>query len=1132
MTRWLLYRFAPFYFLLISTLVGLMLLSSETGLNWLWQRAQSYIPEHLQIERLQGRLLGHIQISGLQYRDESMSLHIEQLLFDWSPWALLEGQLGIQDISIVGVRYEQYNTAQEPETKTPLPDTLPKLFNIALNQARIRKLLIVKDNKNVFQLNSAAFKGNIRGNKLRLEISQWDAVETGSWQATLDAKLRQQDFTIHELMLSSPNYDRLSLKLAGQCAWPSLLCSAAVDWEHLRWPLHQPQFSSQRGSIQANNTQAEPIIHIAADLQGVQLPKSEISAQARLPMGKKQWALKANWQALGTTKTQESAQLEVVGQYQIDSTEFDAQIQFKALDLSWWLADWPSELDGKLALDGAFWQSLRLNSKHAEVHGSLRGQAFRTQLSGQWKDMKDWSLPQAKIEWAGNQLTASLRRRSTWNGAVSVKAPRLDKLDPQFSGALTAQVALSGTRDIPDARWVIDGEELQLGDLSLAKINSEGQFSDSNLSLSLIAKELIGQGLQLSKFQLKAQGSPAHADAEIVVQEARGEGRIALVSRWQQKQQQLDLQLQSGEWQLGPAPRMQKHAWALASGGNIQWLAGKLRVEPQCWSSQKSSSCLQAQWDGENLSGEYSLDAYRLSRLQTQLPEGSQLRGDANIKLVIAPSPLQQLQSNLTLNTSAINLSIIQGEDRIPALHLFPGQLQAEFQGTQGQAHWDFPTHSDERKGLYGNVRIAEKGELSGRINVLLDDLTLVSALSSEVLQSSGKLDGQFQLAGQLDAPQITGQMAIDDGQLDLDRPNLQIKQVQMKFVSNQQQGLQLVGSAQSGEGSLSVEGQWQWLAPKSPLSLSLKGENFLAVDTADAKILISPDLKLQAELPDIRLSGRITIPQAQIQPRELNQRSAVAVDADQVIVGAKRNIEQALQITSSVELVLGEDVEFEGLGLTSDLRGRLSTRMKPGQVATGTGELSLVNGRYKAYGQDLRIERGKLIFSGGPLTEPGLDIKAFRQATADIRAGVVVRGPIKKPLVSLYSQPNMRETDQLSYLVLGRAAEAENDNDQAALNNAALALGLKGSDFLAKRFKTKLGLDEVSIGTQPGESSTQASLVLGKYLNPDIYISYGIGLFEPIYTFKLRYRLSQSWSLQTESGIESGGDLFFTIER
>ena len=46
-----------------------------------------------------------------------------------------------------------------------------------------------------------------------------------------------------------------------------------------------------------------------------------------------------------------------------------------------------------------------------------------------------------------------------------------------------------------------------------------------------------------------------------------------------------------------------------------------------------------------------------------------------------------------------------------------------------------------------------------------------------------------------------------------------------------------------------------------------------------------------------------------------------------------------------------------------------------------GRGELSVIEGRYEAYGQKLDINRGRLLFDASPLDDPGLDIEARRRS-------------------------------------------------------------------------------------------------------------------------------------------------------
>ena len=187
----------------------------------------------------------------------------------------------------------------------------------------------------------------------------------------------------------------------------------------------------------------------------------------------------------------------------------------------------------------------------------------------------------------------------------------------------------------------------------------------------------------------------------------------------------------------------------------------------------------------------------------------------------------------------------------------------------------------------------------------------------------------------------------------------------------------------------------------------------------------------------------------------------------------------------------------------------------------------------YQAYGQDLAIDTGRLIFGGGPIINPAVDLSASRTPREDIKVGVQVRGPLDSPSLNLYSSPPMNQEAQLSWLVLGRPLDdGTGDAERQAVASAALALGLKGTDFIAGKLSNKLGIDEISIGSKPGETADQARFTIGKYLSPKLYVSYGVGLFQPGYSVQMEYDIGSGFKLATETGVESGGDLIYTIER
>ena len=97
-------------------------------------------------------------------------------------------------------------------------------------------------------------------------------------------------------------------------------------------------------------------------------------------------------------------------------------------------------------------------------------------------------------------------------------------------------------------------------------------------------------------------------------------------------------------------------------------------------------------------------------------------------------------------------------------------------------------------------------------------------------------------------------------------------------------------------------------------------------------------------------------------------------------------------------------------------------------------------------------------------------------------------------------------------------------------MGHAALALGLAGGDTLARTVGDRFGLDEFRV--ESNDTGDQASLVIGSYLSPKMYVSYGVGMMDAINTINLRYQLSHRWKLEVESGEFTSADVFYTIER
>jgi autotransporter translocation and assembly factor TamB len=55
---------------------------------------------------------------------------------------------------------------------------------------------------------------------------------------------------------------------------------------------------------------------------------------------------------------------------------------------------------------------------------------------------------------------------------------------------------------------------------------------------------------------------------------------------------------------------------------------------------------------------------------------------------------------------------------------------------------------------------------------------------------------------------------------------------------------------------------------------------------------------------------------------------------------------------------------------------------------------------------------------------------------------------------------------------------------------------------------------------------------MLGSYLSPGLYVALGVGLFETGNTLRITYDITDRWQIVTDTGVYTGADLLYKIER
>jgi translocation and assembly module TamB len=229
------------------------------------------------------------------------------------------------------------------------------------------------------------------------------------------------------------------------------------------------------------------------------------------------------------------------------------------------------------------------------------------------------------------------------------------------------------------------------------------------------------------------------------------------------------------------------------------------------------------------------------------------------------------------------------------------------------------------------------------------------------------------------------------------------------------------------------------------------------------------------------------------------------------------------------VDVSLGDDVELSAYGLNANLTGDMRIRQKSPNPPQLGGEIAVVDGIYKQYGQNLEAN-GQILFVG-PVNQTRLAIDAVRKIEAEDRvAGLRIQGTVESPEIVLFTEPADKPQDSiLSYIVLGRDINETSDQEANLLATAALALTVRGGRSIAGGVASALGVQDFAFETRGKGDDTE--LIVSGRLNDRLLLRYGRSVFEPLSTLYLRYDLTKKLYLEAaQSSLEQAVDLFYSF--
>ena len=483
--------------------------------------------------------------------------------------------------------------------------------------------------------------------------------------------------------------------------------------------------------------------------------------------------------------------------------------------------------------------------------------------------------------------------------------------------------------------------------------------------------------------------------------------------------------------------------------------------------------------------------------------------------------------------------------------------LNTQLDASQAQADADIVLSFEVAGELALDLSISDplgRGGLSGELSAQALSLAPYRPLVVGMDRLEGDLNGRIQIAGTTSQPDLQGQLALRN--LSVHGPDIpiDIKDGELVVAFDGEQG-DINGFVAAERGRLNITGDAYLPADddwRIGVDVNATQEPLLIVLPQFGRLEAAPDIRIRVTPDRLQVRGNVDLPWARLEVGDL-PASAVSPSSDEVIITerddreAERLAQQraangepsaadelsqsGMDIDVLITLTLGRDMQISAYGLNSDLGGTLEIRQGSGALQL-FGDVNLINGRFKAFSQDLLIRRGQLIFSGPPGL-PILDFEAIRnpEITEDeVIAGLRVSGNAEEPNLLIFSEPAMDETRALSYLLRGRAPDAAGGGIDSALTTALIGMSLGKTGGAVGSIGEAFGISDLTLDTTGAGDNSQVALT--GQLTDDIRISYGVGIFSPIAELTLRYTLWRNLYVQAVSGANQAVDLIYTFTR
>lgn len=933
------------------------------------------------------------------------------------------------------------------------------------------------------------------------DVGRFDpAVFTAGWPAgtpvngTVQAAWSEDKVQLTDVRLRVPDTGQ-TVDATGLIDLDRGVVDVDLDWQNLQWPIdaENANYRSEFGRI-----------NVAGKPESWTLDGRIAFATAELPQGVFQLSDKDSKEDVAVT-LQESRVLggSVAGlvtyRWQ-DRGQWSAQLAAENIDIGPLAPAWPGRISTEFVASG-LQEPMRVDVAIERLNGVIRGRQVEGEGGIRYTN-GNLSVEQLRITSGNSLLQANGSLQSDGGLDFSIEVDSLADFYPAAAGSLEADGNVSLAGEFPALRMNMQGQDLTWREYHLQELTlvSKDAQSGAGIEVDADGQELTIGERQVERFAIELAASETRQRLGVEASMDDKQVEILLDGKFEDWRKPFE-STWSGELQSMNFKAPVDIDLALEKPADLHLGVDLVSLHGACVVGEgETRICLDANWAQSadfGVSAELVAVPVNLVRLliETDLEFTQTLDGSLSVSnavdqnlsahalIDISPGQIRnQFDKRMAMRTRAgvFGFDLDDGQ-------LLSGRLTLPFSSA---------AEIDAQFGVV-DVAMGSNSRVNGELKVKLGDIGVISSVTPVIDTASGRLDVDIALAGTLASPEFSGAASLKNGNLSYEPLGLKLTDIQLQSTIREDNHIDLQSTFKAGDGSGEIVSSADSLGGIGDgVELSLTGKNLTIVDLPDINVVADMDLGLGLYKDKLEINGDILIPRARLSP--VNITSTRVSESDDLVIVASENAEDEqindekspFAITGQVDLSLGQDVIIDLDATEARVTGSTVFAWNGPAMPTANGEYK-VAGKFEAYGQLLEITEGSVRFPDVPANNPVLRIRAEREIFGNPRirnAGVLISGTAKNPEIEVYTNP-------------------------ATNRERALTLLVTGSDFNYEQ-----GVGAVDVGT---------------YIAPDLYISYGIGLFDRENVISVRYDLAKGFGIKATSGKRAEGvDLSYTIER